>query len=294
MLCLACHKELPNDMFVVEANGYVRKKCTPCRTNDLRERRSKNKLEINLEELKECKNCKVTKSKKDFYKRKANTDGLCNMCAECYKLLRKKKEPATIADELPLRCSKCLEMRPKTDFRSCKRAKSGYFSTCNMCWKPREWNSEKQKAAEKKYIQNNKEKLREKWRICGKKPNRVIRDRLNHRVAGALLSCSTRKTNKTTHYIGCSIQYLKKWFEFQFTDRIGWHNYGEWHIDHVTPCSSYDLTNESEQLECFNWRNLRPCLSIDNLTKGDKMDEGLIEAHRALAQTYLEVNPLPT
>ena len=42
-------------------------------------------------------------------------------------------------------------------------------------------------------------------------------------------------------------------------------NYGEWHIDHVKPCSSFDLTNEQEIYECFNWKNIRPCWKKLNL-----------------------------
>lgn len=179
-------------------------------------------------------------------------------------------------------------------FRSNKKSTTGYFKTCNDCWKPKQWNSEKQKAAEKKYVSNNPEKMRAKWKKAGDNINRKIRDRLNHRIADAFKSLKTRKANKTTNYVGCSIDYLKKWFEFQFDETIGWFNYGDWHIDHVKPCSSFDLSNTEHQLICFNWQNLRPCLKEENMKKGDKILEHLIETQKDKVSEFLKINPLPT
>jgi hypothetical protein len=62
-------------------------------------------------------------------------------------------------------------------------------------------------------------------------------------------------------------------------------NYGEWHVDHIRPCSSFDLSIPSEQEKCFHFSNLQPLWAIDNLRKSDKydeemqMDEELIHGH---------------
>jgi hypothetical protein len=184
--------------------------------------------------------------------------------------------------------------KQNTSFKPTKKSKTGYFKTCNECWKPREWNSDKQKSAEKKYVQNNPDKLRIKWKKKGEKINNKIRDRLNHRISDAFKSIKSYKSNTTTTYIGCSIDYLKKWFEFHFNDKINWKNYGEWHIDHVLPCSSFDLSKEDEQYKCFNWKNLRPCLKEENLQKGDKIIESVIEKQEEMVSNFIKVNPLPT
>lgn len=48
-------------------------------------------------------------------------------------------------------------------------------------------------------------------------------------------------------------------------------NYGRmWHIDHVMPCSSFDLDNMKE---CFNWKNMRPFKKEKNLKKSSKIDK---------------------
>jgi hypothetical protein len=49
-----------------------------------------------------------------------------------------------------------------------------------------------------------------------------------------------------------------------------WDNYGSWHIDHIKPCSLFDLSKVSEQLECFHYLNLQPLWAKDNLQKSNK------------------------
>lgn len=48
-------------------------------------------------------------------------------------------------------------------------------------------------------------------------------------------------------------------------------NYGKiWEVDHIIPCAAFDLSNSFEQRRCFNWRNLQPLLSKDNMKKGQR------------------------
>jgi len=75
------------------------------------------------------------------------------------------------------------------------------------------------------------------------------------------------------------VYFLKKWLTFLFTENMSWDNYGKWHIDHVKPCNSFNLAEESEQKICFNWKNLQPLWAKDNLEKGGKIDHNLIEKH---------------
>jgi hypothetical protein len=71
--------------------------------------------------------------------------------------------------------------------------------------------------------------------------------------------------------IGCSVPQLRKHLEAQFTEGMTWDNHGEWHIDHIKPCASFDLTDAEQQLECFNYTNLQPLWASDNLSKGAKV-----------------------
>jgi len=55
---------------------------------------------------------------------------------------------------------------------------------------------------------------------------------------------------------------------------MSWDNYGEWHLDHVQPLSSFDLTDRVDFLEACNWLNIQPLWAEDNLKKGDNLDRG--------------------
>jgi hypothetical protein len=61
---------------------------------------------------------------------------------------------------------------------------------------------------------------------------------------------------------------------------MDWINYGSyWHIDHIIPCTLYDLFLESEQKKCFNYRNLRPLEIKENFRKSNKFDLNLIKQY---------------
>ena len=53
---------------------------------------------------------------------------------------------------------------------------------------------------------------------------------------------------------------------------MSWSNYGKngWEIDHIIPCSLFNLTNDLEQKECFNYLNLQPLWMLDNILKSNK------------------------
>lgn len=56
---------------------------------------------------------------------------------------------------------------------------------------------------------------------------------------------------------------------------MSWENHNQWgwHIDHIIPCISFDLTNPKEIKKCFNYKNLQPLWWFDNLSKGGNIDK---------------------
>jgi hypothetical protein len=79
------------------------------------------------------------------------------------------------------------------------------------------------------------------------------------------------KQSTTFKLVGCSIEELKSHLQKLFLPDMNWNNYGEWHIDHIIPCSSFNLTSIEEQKKCFNYTNLQPLWAKDNLKKGVKL-----------------------
>lgn len=91
------------------------------------------------------------------------------------------------------------------------------------------------------------------------------RTRVNQALKGGFY-----KFDKTFTLIGCSPEFLKSHLESQFQAGMSWENYGKWHVDHVKPCASFNLSAQEEQLKCFHYSNLQPLWAEDNIKKRDK------------------------
>lgn len=136
-------------------------------------------------------------------------------------------------------------------------------------------NKEERNKKNSEYQKNNKNVLSEKSRI--RKANRRkidIEYALLHRLRANVSRAISKefKYGRTLQLLGCSIKNLKQYLESQFQPGMTWNNHtkGGWHIDHIIPCSHFDLTKEDQQKKCFHYSNLQPLWEIDNLKKGNR------------------------
>jgi hypothetical protein len=99
-----------------------------------------------------------------------------------------------------------------------------------------------------------------------------LRMNLRHRIWSALQASKASKSGGIQQLVGCSAADLMKHLETQFTDGMSWDNYGRdgWHIDHIRPCASFDLSDPKQQRQCFHYTNLQPLWAADNIKKGAK------------------------
>ena len=149
----------------------------------------------------------------------------------------------------------------------------------------REKYPEKRKEIYKKYALNNKEKIKSssnEWRKNNKDKinaahrkrrktniNYNIKCRISNRLRHALRRENVSKTLRSIELIGCSIPELKQHLESKFLPTMTWENYGKyWHIDHIIPCSKFDLTKEEEQRKCFHYTNLQPLFAVTQIIDG--------------------------
>ncbi len=95
---------------------------------------------------------------------------------------------------------------------------------------------------------------------------------LRTRFKRAIKNGSKRKS--VLRLIGCSIEELNIHIEKQFKPGMTWENYGiyTWHIDHIIPCSAFNLDILEEQERCFHYTNLQPLWAKENLTKSDNYE----------------------
>ena len=75
--------------------------------------------------------------------------------------------------------------------------------------------------------------------------------------------------SKHVEFLGCTLDYFRRYIEIQFAEGMSWENRGMWHIDHIIPCSYFDLSTKRNQLICSNYRNLTPVWGPDNIAKSD-------------------------
>lgn len=110
-------------------------------------------------------------------------------------------------------------------------------------------------------------------------PNRRTARLLRTRLSDALRAYKNGrpvKTAKTLELLGCSIEFFARHIERQFQPEMTWSNRGMWrkngprvwHIDHIKPCASFDLTDPAQQRTCFHWSNMQPLWGADNISKG--------------------------
>lgn len=175
-----------------------------------------------------------------------------------------------------LKCSKCGEIKPKEDFFKENKNPLGYAYACKECKRKQQKEYMQTDAYKERINAYNKEyRKKESFKEYTKsyyrrkfdndeiyKVKLLIRNRISKAVR------RNSKRGKSLELLGCSIEFLKRHLEKQFLPGMTWDNYGsEWEIDHIVPCSLFDMSDKWHQFVCFNWRNLQPLWTKDNQVK---------------------------
>lgn len=203
-------------------------------------------------------------------------------------------------------CTKCKEIKSLTEFPRLSRSKDGYHPRCKCCMNsynkqlilenPEQYREsrkanyqknidkmreEKRKSSAKfkdkkiaydiEYREKNKDKIaayKKEWEKNKRheplfKLTRNLRRRVHHALKG------DNKSAKTFELIGCDVETFKAHIESLWLEGMSWDNYGPtgWHIDHIKPCHTFNLTDEEQQRECFHFSNQRPLWAKDNLSR---------------------------
>ena len=111
-------------------------------------------------------------------------------------------------------------------------------------------------------------------KIVKNNPDLQIKNTLRVRVISAVKKQQTKKANQTQELIGCTTDHLRQHLESQFKPGMTWENrgYNGWHIDHIKPCASFDLSDPTQQRACFHWSNLQPLWGTENQIKGARFN----------------------
>jgi Prasinovirus endonuclease VII len=137
-------------------------------------------------------------------------------------------------------------------------------------------NRSKLKSYYRDYLQKHRARIRVRLRNhsahrMATDPNYKLRKLLSKRMRDALHGIG--RADSVLGLVGCSIAKFRQHIESKFKPGMSWQNwnYRGWHIDHIRPCSSFDLTDEQQQRQCFHYTNTRPLWAVENMDKGSKI-----------------------
>lgn len=131
-------------------------------------------------------------------------------------------------------------------------------------------NPERLKELRKKY--SSTEKHKERRRADAAKLREDPKNRLVNSVRTGISRSIYGVPGKIRH-LPYTTDQLKEHLEKQFAKGMTWDNYGEWHVDHILPVSSFKFSGDPkdpEFLACWAMSNLRPMWAPENISKHNK------------------------
>jgi len=144
-------------------------------------------------------------------------------------------------------------------------------STCHECHMPRQRKASINYYHEIKHTEQYKQNVKRKSdkylsTVSGRLAH-GLRVRLRHAIK------AKSKMGSAVSDLGCSIEDFMAYMEAKFKDGMTWENHGlyGWHIDHITPLISFDLTDREQFLQACHYTNLQPLWAKDNLSKSNKI-----------------------
>jgi hypothetical protein len=108
-------------------------------------------------------------------------------------------------------------------------------------------------------------------------PQYKLRNLLRNRFYDTLTERGRKKGAKgdqsVLDLLGCSLDEFRDYIAAQFQPGMTWDNRSKhgWHIDHIIPLDSFDLTNSEELARAWHYTNMQPLWAEDNIAKGNKL-----------------------
>jgi hypothetical protein len=170
------------------------------------------------------------------------------------------------------KCREYYKQYRSLNKEKCKEAVGKWKRSNPTYWKQyQSEHREQTRAYENAWKKSNRSKVRlTEKRHLDKNPNRRLRTNLSRRIRRALNGFV--KKFSTAEFTGCTLEELRSRVSSQFKPGMSWDNYGTvWHIDHILPCASFDLSKLEDQRRCFHFSNLQPLFAIENIQKGARI-----------------------
>ena len=188
---------------------------------------------------KTCTCCNVVQPISEFYKSNKNKDGFLYICKICSKIksIKYAKNNLEIIKNIRIEYNKKHKIKILYDAKQFYLENKQYFRDYNK----------------KKYKEDINYKISHNFRT---------------RMWELLKITKTSKTTSILNLLGNNINEVKLYLEKQFKPEMTWLNHGKvWEIDHIKPCSSFNLVELEEQQKCFHYTNLQPLFKTTSIAK---------------------------
>ena len=205
--------------------------------------------------MKICKKCNIEKEFNEFHNLKSSKDGKQPKCKVCVTEIQKNYH---INNR-----DKILER--KKEYRESEEGKlvrqeyrQEYYLN----------NKETENKRSNEWNKNNRERLKEHKNQYSKtysknNPHIISWRRILH---NSLRNMGKTKEGHTIDLLGYSALDLKEHITKLFTESMTWDNYGEWHIDHIKPVSSFPIETSMNVVNALS--NLQPLWSTTREING--------------------------
>ena len=120
---------------------------------------------------------------------------------------------------------------------------------------------------------SNKEAYNEVTRL---RHNRYYSENTQFKVKTALRDLLNKllkygwKNRNLAYVLGCSCDDFIEYIESKFLPGMSWDNRSEWHLDHIQPIRSFDLSVLADIKKCYHYTNFQVLWAKANLSKSGK------------------------
>ena len=221
-----------------------------------------------------CRRCSQNKDPSDFHRNSSRSSGFSCYCCQC----KRELDAADRKKHLDERRRKARVRYAKDPERVRDRNRRAYAK-----------HIDRRKSASKVYREAHKEEIRNRairYRASHREQRNAhetarraadplhklrvyLRSRLNKHIRGKWKSASHVRD------LGCSLKNLKTYIESLFLPGMSWDNRSPegWHLDHIRPLASFDLSDPEQLKQAVHYTNLQPLWAADNMAKGSRVPE---------------------